>query len=190
MIFSYKITEADFVAAQKLRSRKTRSSSKPKAFIFWPILFVGIVAVWIVVNQTLRPAPVHHDDPFVLRGSGPAFFVKAFLISQGPFWAIAGAGMIAGYFMLRTSARKVYGKSGLMQKEFTVEITPNSFTSTSSSGSHSHSIWRDFEFWREAGSLVLLVRSVGTFSILNVAGLSAVQREELRSVLQSALPEG
>jgi hypothetical protein len=38
MIFSYKITEADFVAAQKLRSRKTRSSSKPKSFILWPIL--------------------------------------------------------------------------------------------------------------------------------------------------------
>ena len=64
-----------------------------------------------------------------------------------------------------------------------------SFAFRSTVGTSTQSRWSVFNGWLEKRDIVLLRYPNGTFQILNLAGLSEVERKQLRSILKTALPQ-
>ena len=76
-----------------------------------------------------------------------------------------------------------------MRGQFTVNITQDSISTENTAGTTSKSSWNVYDYWCEGKSVIVLMFHSGSYSVLSLAGLSEVQRGELRGILSAALPK-
>lgn len=110
------------------------------------------------------------------------------LLNVGPIVAI----VVLWLVMARSGSMSLlpnYRKDPQMQGEFTVNIAPAGISIRNTAGTSSQSGWNIYESWRDAKDLIVLKYFSGAQFILNIAGLSDMQRQELRSTLGNALPK-
>lgn len=188
MEFSYRISEAEYGRAFRLRSRPSGQSTSVRTLAFWVFIMICLMTLWMIVQRTANQhgaapaitAPVTHS-----AHAGAASLVRNFL----PFFVLLGAWI----FLLRrlgpAAVRRRYRKDPTMQGEFTVNITPQSITTRNTAGTSTQSGWNLYEFWREDKDIVILVMISGDYFTLSLAGLSEPQRGELRGILAQALPK-
>lgn len=196
MEFTYRISEADYLAAAKLRRGAVRTKSVGKTVVFWVFILICLMVLWAVIqrskNQSTTSSPVpaqtasdSSDSASAPRRANPA---NVSLYNFGPFVLIVAIWGFLLYQQGPSRIRKLYRRDPQMQGEILVKITPESFWSSNSAGSTSQQGWNIYKRWIESGNLILLVMRSQSYVILNVAGLSEMQRAELRSILSTALP--
>jgi hypothetical protein len=105
-----------------------------------------------------------------------------------PFLAFSAIWLVLVIWVGPTSLRRVYRKDPSLRSQTTVNITPESFSSRDTAGATSQNPWSRYKHWIEKENLILLVMHSRLYVILNTAGLSEMQKTELRGILQTALP--
>ncbi|MGA2890516.1 MAG: hypothetical protein ABSE51_20950 [Terracidiphilus sp.] len=166
MEFSYKISEAEYLSAQRPKF-KGRGGAILKTILFW----VVVLALLMIVFTVFQFKPGHSSG---VSGMS-AFVLQAYLII-----------LLLQPILLRRQYRK---DPSMQQGQFTVEITPESISIRNTVGLSSQSGWNVFRFWYEVTGVIVLITRTGTKQLLSLAGLSDAQRSELRSILATALPK-
>lgn len=239
MEFSYRISEAEYVTARKLRREVSNGPRRARTVLFWIFIMVCLMLLWAVVQKgatgkrldyaalyekvqsgQVRDAVIRGDElTGHLKGSKEEFrttlpanydeLLKAMiatgvdfsirkrqsdmrtslLINVGPFALL----LIVWFLMLRQmglrAPRRMYERDPTMQGEFTVNVSPQSMTIRNTAGTSFTSGWNVYEYWREGKNVIVLALRSGAYTTLNIAGLSDVQRNELRGILSGALPK-
>jgi hypothetical protein len=182
MEFSYTVSEAEYLAAWRHRVGTLRRSSTLKTVIFWLFILICLILLWLVVSHTN-----HHPQPEEFESPVPAPVPQALWVNLLPFVALGGFWifLLVGFSPARV--RRLYRKDPAMKGRFTVEATVQSFSMKTAAGSSWASSWNFFESWRERKNLIILILYSGTYLILNLGGLSEVERSELRGILTSAM---
>lgn len=190
MEFSYKVSEADFRQAWRLE-RKASSRSSLKTAAFWIFIMLGLLLLYkfIQSNGQQATAPNHSivSQAFLNQPPVPASTVSNSLERFGPFLVLAGVWtlLVAGLVPMRL--RYLYRRDPRMKGQFTVKITPDSISTENTAGTRSHSSWHVYDYWCEGKGIIVLMFHSGAYSILSLAGLSNLQRDELRTILATAL---
>jgi hypothetical protein len=193
MEFTYRISEADYLAAAKMR-RASMGNATVQRVLFWCFVLVCLVVLWGVVSRSSTHTSsnsgtqVQSSDSSSDETETPASTKTSFIYNVGPFVVLVFVWGIGFYNMGPRRLRKLYRNDPAMQGEISVDITTGSFSSRNTTGSTSQSGWNIYERWIEGKNLVLLVMRNRLYVILNVAGLTETQRTELRSILSAALP--
>lgn len=84
----------------------------------------------------------------------------------------------------------MYRKDPAMQGTYSVKITPDLIAMTNTAGISMQAGWNNYESWREAKNLIVLVLHSGAYFPIVLTGLSGGQRSELRGILAAAIPSG
>ncbi|HUX45164.1 MAG TPA: hypothetical protein VMV57_10475 [Terracidiphilus sp.] len=179
MEFSYRITEADYVSAWRLRCKAASPSSILKTILFWIFILFCLVLLWMVLLQDAR-SPTDSSFPSSVGSWG------------NPFPLVVSVALVIflrfAYYAPR-QVRGLYKKDPVMHGQFTVNITPDFISMRSTAGFSAQSAWSILDFWREGKDLLLVVFHSGAYYTISLAGLSEPQRTELRSILAAALPK-
>ena len=192
MEFSYRISEAEYLKAWKLRT-KASGSRATKTIMFWVFIMVCLFMLWAIVQRQAQ-VPAHAQQPVVSSQTVGAaqnapFPLRAILINIGPFIIILA---VWGVLLTKLGPRSVlqmYRKDPTMQGEFTVSVTSESIASQNTAGASWKAAWNIFAFWKEGKDIIVLFYHTGAYAVLNLAGLFEMQRSELRGILSTALPK-
>jgi hypothetical protein len=190
MEFSYKISEAEYRQAWKLRKRTIFSRVQRGISLFvasWVVLFLCLIMLWLVVQATAPPTavtqhPQQHPVSFV-------HILGALVLNIGPFLAIMGMWVFIVLGLPPLRLRRSYQRDPTMHGRFTVNITPQSISTQNTAGISSQTGWHIYEYWREGTDVIVLVFRSGTYFILGLSDLADLQRSELRGILTAALPK-
>jgi len=211
MEFSFRISQAQFLAAWKLNSKRGATFRVVKRILFWVFILICLCLLWGVVERSSQhprsespeqTAPI--DATQATESSTPSDEAPPgqsgtdsqvaranrghdLLVNVGPFAFLICFWLFLAFGFLPIVLRRNYRKSPAMQGEFTVDITPQSISIRNTAGTSYQSGWNVYEYWREGKDLIILKYISGGFSILNLAGLSGSQRDELRGILATAL---
>jgi hypothetical protein len=192
MEFSFRVSEAEYLMAWKLRGKSTGSRNMTR-IVFWAFILVCLVLLWVVV-QRKSSSPLRTEEPAATQRPAPALqssdtTVHALLVNIGPIIVISG--FWAFVFTRRGSAamRRKYRKDPMMQGQFTVEITSESISGRNTAGNSWKNEWNMYASWVESKDLIVLMYFTGAYFVLSIAGLSDAQRSELRGILAAALPK-
>ncbi len=199
MEFSYRLSEAEYLRAWKLRREAAHGSRAVKTVLFWFFILICLMLLWAVVNKSSKPHQNQIEAPQAASHDSGANSTEgptaerhtnvehALLVNVSPFLLL----LVVWVFMLRqlgpTTVCRMYRKDPTMQGEFTVNITAQSISIRNSVGTSNSSGWNVYDYWREGKGLIVLVFFSGAYSTLNLAGLSELQQNELRGILASAL---
>ena len=82
-----------------------------------------------------------------------------------------------------------YQKNRNIKREITYQITPQTVSYTSASGSLGSSPWTSVDYWRESKRLVIVAFPSNAFLIFPRENMSTRQWEDFRGILSSALPK-
>ena len=187
MQFSYRVSETNYFEARKLRLRSIRRFSLVKTIFFWVFVLVCLMLLWTIVQKSAnhRRQVEDADTP----PPPPAQTSTAVWFNAAPLGIIAV--VFAGVFILviPNQVRRMYRNDPSMQGEFSVDITQSSVSTRNTAGTSSETGWNVYDFWSEGRGVIILVFKSGTYFILSLAGLSDIQRDELRSTLTAILPK-
>jgi hypothetical protein len=188
MEFSYRISEAEYLCASKLRPLRGATSWVLKVvtgiILFWICVFVGLILLWALVQ---RSSAIPHQPPTNHVGAGK--FLKAALLNIGPFILIPGSGIYLLFGLEPMLKRREYRKDARMQGIFTATIGQHSILIRDASGTSSQAGENSYEWWHESKRLIVLRLRSGAHTIVSLAGLSDAQRAELRNLLAANLPK-
>jgi hypothetical protein len=187
MEFKYRVSEAEYLNAWKVRREGLAGPRVVRRVMFWVFIFVCLMLVWIclmlvwaVVNQKaqvpVEPAPVTSSVP------------QAILVDVLPFVAILGVWVLMLVRLGPGSLRRMYRKDPAMQGVYSVEITPESISFTNTAGIATRTGWNIYESWREGRNLIVLIYHSSAYFTLVLSGLSETERSELRGILAAAIP--
>jgi hypothetical protein len=195
MEFSYRVSEKDYVRAWRM-AVKSRKSSIFKTIFFWAFIIVVLVLLFGVIEKTRTQHNQEQREPLdteqtesavapVPASSAIGNIAKnvAPLALIGVIWI----GLI--FYWIPQKVRNQYRKDTNCHGEIRIALDPFSIAIRSSIGTSFQSGWSAFTNWSEKQDIVLLRFPSGTFHIINVAGLSEVQRDELHVILTAALPK-
>lgn len=187
MEFSYRISEAEYQAAWKLRNEPTRQRAALKTILFWVFILICLTLLWSIAQ---RGSHQTGTGPVVTMPAAHAAHVSAATILRNvlPFLVLLGV-WLAMARSVPSRLRLMYRKDPAMQGEFTVNVTPQSISTRNTAGASTESGWNIYEYWRERNNLIVLDMVSGTYFTLNLAGLSEPKRAELRGILAQALPK-
>lgn len=198
MQFSYEVSEADYLKAWKLRCRGVSRQNKPKLVMFWVFVLVGLLTLWTIMNKSAHPAaPVADSQSAATDEDSEAAshqhhtpVAQALFWNVGPFVLIGGAWVFMIFRMLPgRRLRKLYRNDPAVQGRYTVEISPEGFAVENTAGFTTRTRWNIYEYWSERDDLMVLVLRSQAYFILALSHLEPEQREELRSLLGTALPK-
>jgi hypothetical protein len=188
MEFSYKVSEADYLAAWKLRIKTMRSRSVVKTVMFWVFILVCLILFWTIVQKT-NHQPLPRPDESEFSTPAPAPTSKSLLMNAGPLVLIAGVWISIVFVWVPRRVRHIYRKDPSMQGEFTIDVTQSAISTRNTAGTTSSAGWNIYESWSEKKDVIILVFRSGAYFILSLSGLGPAQRDELRSILSAALPK-
>ena len=196
MEFTYRISEADYLAAANLQRRDMRKGPV-KAVMFWVFILVCLFTLWSIVSNGGRQSNSNSSIPNATSSEGlttgdspqTTGTSSALLFNVGPFLLLILVWIILVFWLGPIRLRSQYRIDPSVHGEITVNITPESLSSPSTAGVTSQSGWNIYKRWVEERDLVLLVRHSPIYVILNIAGLTDGQRAELRGILSTALPK-
>lgn len=192
MEFSYRVSEADYRSAWKLRQKAFRRPTF-RLVMFWVFVLVCLLMLWTVVQKSAnlpdRPqnAVVTQEEPSQPKSQGSS--AESLLANVGFFILFLGVWVYLVALRVPRQLRRAYQKDPVMQGQFTVSIEPASITLRNTAGTLFQAGWNVYESWGQRQEVVVLFLRNGTASILNLAGLTDYQRNELRSILTAALPQ-
>ena len=190
MEFSYKVSETEFREAWRVE-RKASSRSSLKTGIFWISIMLGL----LLLHRVMQPS---HDQPGIanLHAEAPVSTVgpvnqvtsaPTIIERAGPLLVLAGLWIIIVTGLVPMRLKYLYRKDPRMHAKFTVDITPNFIFTHNSAGTTSKTGWNIYDYWCEGKNVIVLMFFSGSYSILSLAGLSELQRGELRSILGASL---
>jgi hypothetical protein len=196
MEFSYKLTEAEYLKASKLRLRSARKGSTVKMVLIWVVILISLTLLWEVVTRSALTPAVNPSAPAATSSESatPANTQQktdlpiALLINLGPLLLLVAVWFTLVTLQLPARLRRMYRNDPAAQGLFTVDITPHSFVLKNTAGISSEITWNIYERWIDGGDLILLVNYSQAALTLSLAGLSDMQRIELRSILAAVLP--
>ncbi|HTW79137.1 MAG TPA: hypothetical protein VME23_06335 [Terracidiphilus sp.] len=197
MEFSYKLTEAEYLRASKLRLKRAGKGPTFKKLLIWVLVLVCLMILWGVVTRiALNPAvdgsaPVPASSECVTATSTPpkTDAPLALLFNLGPLLLLLAVWFTLVTLWLPGRLRRMYQNDPAAQGLFTVNVTAHSFAFKNTAGVSSEISWNIYERWIDGGNLVLLVNYSQAAFTISLAGLSDVQRAELRGILSAALPK-
>lgn len=182
-----------------------RRGSLAKTVVFWIVILACLMLLWFLISrpanrttnsdiQTTTNSEIQARSPISPSNSTaqpltPAQAVAAILFNVGPLAVIILAWLFLLFKWVPGNLGKRYRNDPQMQGEFTVKITPESFSTHNTAGIDWQIKWNNFEGWVEKQNLVLLIMRSQVHFTLNAADLSESQRAELRSILSIALPK-
>ena len=185
MEFSYRINEAQYAQAWRLRRNAGKRKKIVKVALFWVFILVCLVLLWGVIQHNAGAAPSVAED----AGNIPE---SHSFTSQLPMLLPIGAVLVAWVYTLfgvRHQLRKLYRNDPGMQGVFTVEITTEMFRTENTSGASGQTSWNIYDFWCEDAKnhLIVLVAKSQAYFVVSTVDLSEAERNQLRSILQTAL---
>jgi hypothetical protein len=192
MEFSYRISEAEYLRASRLKPLRSGVAWVLKAvagiIMFWICIFFGLMVLWAVVQ---RSSSVSHQPPANHVGAGK--FLNAAVLNLGPFIfpfiVIGGAAIYMLFGLEPMLKRREYRRDARMQGQFTATIGQGSILIRDAYGASSQASPDGYKSWIESNGLFVLQLRSGGNVIVSLAGLSDVQRGELRSLLTATLPK-
>ena len=192
MEFTFKVSEAEFLRAWKLRNNQ-QGSRTVRTVMFWVFILVCLVMLWGVVKKSKQTAG-GPDQPVVTQPSevespnqGTRF--NALLVNVGPFFLLLGVWVFMLLKLRPTTVRGLYRKDPLMQGQFTVNVTSDLLSAENTAGTNWKARWNIFASWREGKDVIVLMYFTGAYFVLCIASLSDSQRNELRGILATAIPK-
>jgi hypothetical protein len=196
MQFSYRVSEAEYNRAFQLRIKKRFGQTTVTTIMFWVFILVCLMMLWAVVQKSTSGTS-HDSTPTVSQPDqdAPAPIQNrptsshSLITNVGPFVLIGAVWLFMMFQVLPGRIRRLYRKDPAMHGEFTVEVTPASLRVQNTAGVNAENSWNLYQAWREHRGIIVLLLKSGTYFILSIAGLSESQRQELRGILSSALPE-
>lgn len=199
MEFNYKVTEAEYRKAQQLRFKGGFRFHPFKLFLYWLFILFCLILLWAIVqrgasrtgNESNTPQASNSNIETPKHSAPESSGDNAFelVMSSGALVVVSGVWIFRIFVLPRIRLHRLYWKDPLMQGQFTVNVTPTSFSTHNTAGSTSQMGWNILEYWRERKDLIVLVFHSGTYFIVSLAGLPGLQREELRGILSAALPK-
>lgn len=183
MEFSYKVSEADYLAAWKLLEKKVARTRELRKIAILVVINICLLIAWFVVSH--RPLPVSELESPSSHASSSSLLTSMLVV----IGLVTLGNVLYRVKNRSTILRKMYQKNPSMQRVFTVDITTDGVSSRNTAGTSSASRWELYEFWSEEKDLMLLTLRNETFSIVNLAGLSTERRNELRTIVGAALPQ-
>ncbi len=196
MKFSYGISEADYLKAWKVRSKVNSGPKVVKVVMFWVFILVALLVLWMVVQKNAHSAAPQtttddvasvDDSSSTLSPLAPKSKVNQLVINVGPFVLIAGLWIWMLARMGPAKMRKFYRSDPGMKGRYTVEVMPEFIAIENTAGFSSRSSWNIYECWIESKDLVILVMRSQAHFIVGLSELSQGQRDELRTILSTAL---
>ena len=200
MEFSYRISEAQYARAFKLRIKHLRKHRRVlNAALFWMVIIVILLTLWSFEqkqssqSENARDAAAANYDSASTEGKDAsehrASTPQDIALDLLPFAAIVALLIVGKFWWMPRQIRKIYRKDPSMQGEFTVQITPQTYFCRSSAGTTLEAGWDVFDFWIDDRDLVLLVYKSGMSVPLNTSNLGQTEQSELRSTLSAVLPK-
>ncbi len=185
MEFSYRISEADYLEAFNPKF-KGRMKSVVKTILFWIIVLVCLMVLITWLQHSPQRASV--VQPPAIHRVGPNHIAWDYIEGFGPL-LLAVVTLVLLPVLTPKLQRRRYRKDPAMQGQFTVSITRESISVQNSAGTFHRSGWEPYRVWYETkGVMVLFSRPAAHSMVVNLAGLSESQQNELRSILTAALP--
>jgi hypothetical protein len=192
MEFTFKVTEAEYLRASRLRI-KLPGSKTLQTVLFWIFILVCLVSLWSTVEKSKQTAGTT-DQPVVTQPSevespsrGTGF--HALLVNDGPILLLVGVWFFMLLILRPTTVRGMYRKDPVMQGQFTVNVTPEFLSAENTAGTFWKARWNIFASWREGKDVIVLMYFTRAYFVLSIAGLSDAQRGEIRGILSATLPK-
>ena len=185
MEFGYRITEKDYVSACRM-AMKSRRAGLGKTIAFWCFIVICLMLLFTVVQkQTMMPVSPNPTPAPATEQASTSHLVE----NLAPLVGVVAVFLILGFYGLPFALRRQYRKDTNSQGEITIALDPQSISIRSSIGTSFQAGWNAYKDWQEKKGIVLLRFPSGAFQIVNVAGLSDAEREELSGILTAALPQ-
>jgi hypothetical protein len=188
MEFSYRISEAEYLSATKLKLKSDlRLGRIAKNIMFWVFIIICLMLVFGIVQKSHQQPTI--PDEAAIQTTPPAQAASSIISNLVPI--IVAVGVVAFVIFKRVPMRlrRVYRNDPLMQGQFTLNITPESISIQSTAGTSSSTGWNIYDYWREGKDVILMVLHSGVAFPISLANLSEAQRVELRGILATALPK-
>jgi len=185
MEFAYKLTEADYVKAARIKAKSLNARPWSK-FLSRLYLVLSFVILWLCFSagRILEWLDLTGDKLGNLA-------VGNLLLSSILPTAILSLLIIllvraVAYLPRRRLRREQYRNSAACQVETRVRVSPQSIAFQSETGS-SESNWKNYATWNTRDGILVLTNHGGVRHILKIAGLD--QHSELMGILADALPQ-
>jgi F0F1-type ATP synthase membrane subunit a len=188
MEFSYRISEAEYLQAAKLKLKGGSRARFLKLLLFWSL--VVCLAVFFSVyhkSKQTSEVPAVQQESAEAVGSDP--LANRLVENVLPFTVLAGVWIFIMFKWMPMRLQRVYRKDPSMQGQYTVSVTPESVATQNTAGTSSKTGWNIYNYWREGKDVILLVFHSGSYFLLSVRELPDAQRDELRGILTAALPK-
>jgi hypothetical protein len=199
MEITYKITEADYFRAWKLRRKSLRRFGTLRRVVFWVFILVCLLMLWGVVERIMHTARDESstaetsnsgtETPDESTATPPGNQGRNLLVNVGPFLLFIGLWAGLWFWYIPHRVRQIYRKDPLMQGQFTLGLTAEQLSVQNTAGTSSKSPWNAYEQWLEGKDVIILIFHSQAYFILPLTGLSEPQRTELRGILATALPK-
>ena len=193
MEFSFKVTESEFREAWRIE-RKASSRSSLKTAVFWISIMLGLLLLYRVMQP--KPLPAGNANlnavaaqAALLEHASESSAKPGALEKAGPFLVLAGLWVLIVTVLVPMRLKFLYRKDPRMQGQFMVKVTADGISTDNSAGTSAKTGWNVYDYWSEGKSVIVLMFHSGSYAILSLAGLSPLQRGELRGILGSALPK-
>ncbi len=193
MEITYRLSEAEYVKAWRLRMKGGRRLRLIKVILFWSFILICLILLWAIVQKNSKIDEANRDDPQTASTDyetqvSRASITKSLAVNVAPFLLLACLWIFLLIRLGPMRLRQMYRRDPLMQGLFTVSLTPGAIVVQNTAGLSSQFGWNLFEFWREGNDLIIAVYFSSAYFTLSLAGLSEPQRAELRGILAAALP--
>jgi len=196
MLFSYQVSEADYLRAWKMRMKIGSRGKIVKTIMFWVFILVCLMMLWAVVtrnsekrSEDVAPAVTQSDQPSEPPAQSQPKTTLSILQNVGPFVFILGLWAFLLFKAVPMSVLRMYRKDPAMQGVFTIDVTPASLSIQNTAGISSQAGWSLYDCWKEGKDVIVLLNKSGTYFVISLGQLSETQREELRGMLASVLPQ-
>lgn len=179
MELSFKLSEAQYLRAWRLRNKASSLSDKQLIALSCFVAVCLILATMVLARWWERTAPVsasHSSSAFLAMNGLPLLVIIG-------FWIF----LATGFGTLHT--RRLYRNDPSLHVDFKASISPVSMSFESTAGVSLKTSWSVYESWREGKDVVILILRSGTYLILGLSGLTEAERQELRRILHLALPD-
>ena len=188
MEFTYKLTEADYVKAARIRAKSLNARRPWSKFLSRLYLVLSFAILWLCFSagRILEWLDLTGDKLGNLA-------VGNLLLSSILPTAILSLLIIllvraVTYLPRRRLRREQYRNSAACQVETRVRVSPQSIAFQSETGS-SESNWKNYATWNMRDGILVLTNHGGVRHILKIAGLDPAQHSELMGILSDALPQ-
>jgi len=188
MEFSYRISEAEYLSAAKLKNKgNLHLRHIRKSIFFWISIVICFLIFFTFFQHSQQQPPIAEDA--AIQAVAPGQTINLILTNLLPIVAVLGAFSFFIFKWMPMQLCRLYKKDPLMQGQFTINISQESIEIQNTAGSFSKTGWNIYDYWREGKNLIMLAFHTGTFFLISTAELSESQRDELRRILTAALPK-